>query len=205
MLAMVLPDYRAPAGAGTPDTLHTTVRGSTSLRILALGPDHVGRTASTQPTLYWHLNELPREAGRFELVIVNDDESGAELLSAPLSVDAPGLQVIRWADQGVRLAPGTTYKWSVSFEPDDDLSDVAYSMRWVELWQPGPEAARRLASASASERAPLAVETGLWYDALSELGDLIEAHPANQSLRSARRKLLEQGGIDPTSLGLDAD
>ncbi len=56
------------------------------------------------------------------------------------------------------------------------------------------EVAKRLTKASLGEAPAIYAEAGLWYDALSSLLELVSDHPNNESLKTARLKLLRQGG-----------
>src|SRR5215831_3777287 len=82
----------------------------------ALVPEDSGLTISEQPSLYWYISTataLPVE------VAISDPRATQPLVETQLpSPTKPGIQRIRLADLGVRLAPGVAYRWSVSVIPD---------------------------------------------------------------------------------------
>ncbi len=204
-----IPAYRiapwrpAAPPRGQRDQLHE--RWGTSLPdIIALAPEHVGQTASQAPSLYWYLSEIP-EAGGFEFWIGSVDAdsvpgqpsgaSAGEVSSTWIRKDLPsparpGLQRILLSDYGVELEAGVEYSWTVPSGLD------AFASVWIKRVELPASAAKRLTEASLGEAPAIYAEAGLWYDALSSLLELVPDHPNNESLRTARLKLLRQGGLE---------
>jgi hypothetical protein len=209
VLVAAMPEYRAPQGA-TP-RLRSGVRGVYSDAsyhlIMALAPEHVGQTASEAPSLYWYLSEIPEEGGfEFWIGSVNAGSVPGQPSGASAGEDSdtwirkdllppaqPGLQRILLSDYGVELEAGVEYSWTISSQLD------AHPSGWIKRVELPASVAKRLteASLSGNVQAPaIYAEAGLWYDALSSLLELVSDHPNNESLRTARRELLRQGGLE---------
>jgi hypothetical protein len=160
--------------------------------IRALGPEHVGATASDAPTLYWFLSgesSVPVE------ITLSSEQAEAPLLA--LRLEPPigaGLHALRLQRHGVRLEPGVTHRWSVALVPDpaqDRLEAGAAVRRAGE----GGALAEQLAASAPEERAHVLAAGGYWYDAFETLTGWIQTEPAAQRLREHRAALLEQVGL----------
>ena len=185
------PQRGAPGGrvgGGTRGTGHDV------LAITALAPDHTGLTSQEQPSLLWHTSAPTTHRLEFTL---NDPQGTRPLVEAVLPAPAhAGVQRIRLADHGVRLAPGVAYTWYVAAVPDRERRSrdvlAGGSIQRVEM-----DAALRdrLRSASPTEVPAVYADAGLWYDCLAALADLIDARPGDATLRRQRAALLEQIGL----------
>ncbi len=159
-------------------------------RALALAPDHVAETVSAQPSLFWHIDGLPR--GDSELIFTLLEEEGDDPV-AEIRLAQPtgaGIQRIRLADLGVSLRPDREYEWSVSLvvasgPRSHDAVTTGYIRRVAE---PLELAARAPGVESYAE-------LGLWYDALESVSDSIDARPSDSSLREQRSALLRQANL----------
>ena len=124
------PVYKPPLGLGAPSSLvaggsrgtNTCLAGglkdgNTTLTLSVLVPvDHIGLTVQEQPSLYWYLSAAT--SCQVE-VTLTDGQVVEPLLDLRLSPPAnPGVQRVRLADHGVRLAPGVQYQWAVALIPD---------------------------------------------------------------------------------------
>lgn len=189
---------RQTAGAGT--------RGPTQRppRVAVLAPrDHVGRTTSAHPRLYWHLSEPT--STRIELTLV-DDEAVEPLLELALPGPvAAGLHALDLGPLGITLAPGKTYRWFVAVVHDplrrsrDELAEGAVERVADPAAEAsgggGPEAGAGDSSARRAEALAQA-RAGFWYDALAAIEDALAAAPADAGLRADRAALLEQGKLE---------
>jgi uncharacterized protein DUF928 len=159
-----------------------------------LAPDHSGDTISEQPSLYWYISSstsLPIE------ITIMDPTATKPILETKIpSPTLAGIHRIRLADYGVRLSPGTAYRWYVTVVPDaerrskDILAGGAIELIGM------PEGLKSKISQASKEQVPLIyAEAGIWYDALSAMSDLIDASPNDSSLKKQRVSLLSQVGI----------
>jgi hypothetical protein len=205
VLAMATPTYRAPGGATARLRPGIAPRGATLMPALAaLPPEHVGRTRSEQPSLYWYLAALPESGAELEFTIA-DQDSPDPLIRTGLPVPPrPGLQRIRLSDHGVKLPPAVEYRWAVALrvDPGRPSRDVV-ALGWIERAEPPASVAAELGRAGPAGIPLIYAESGFWYDALSSLSDLIDRYPENDSLQRARTELLRQAGLESTAQELE--
>lgn len=194
MLAMALPEYRAPAGAIEFGAHGGIIRGAgDSIELRALAPEHAGLCATPTPVLFWNLSALPAAgAGHFEL-LVQDPSSADPLLSIPLEVTRAGIQRVALAEHGAALTPGVDYAWSVVFRADPlHPSRDPFARGWIRH-----EPAAAALSGLAPSEAPRALAAqGYWYDALAQVQDALDAQPDNASARAAWDALLAGAAIE---------
>ena len=169
--------------------------GSPLPALVVLTPkDHTGLTAQEQPVLYWYLSQ---EAKYPVEVTLTDRQSIKPLLEKRLAPPLPpGLHWVRLADYGVRLTPGMAYKWSVTLIPNPMArSQDIRTVGTIERTILSDELRSRLAQANKFTIARLYAASGIWYDTIAMLSELIDAAPRNALLRQQRASLLEQEGL----------
>ncbi|MEO8626659.1 MAG: DUF928 domain-containing protein [Betaproteobacteria bacterium] len=186
------PQRGAPGGRVGGATRGTRERDTFVLSVLA--PDHTGLTVSEQPSLFWFISAETTLPVELTLVDPNAVEPVLEVtLASPVQ---HGIHRVRLADYGVRLKQGVAYQWSIAIVPDgarrsrDILASGA-----IERIEPASEWKTKLASARGEGRAALYAESGIWYDALEAISDLIDTAPADDMPRRYRAALLAQGGL----------
>jgi hypothetical protein len=185
------PPRGAPGGRVGGGTRGT---GGEQFVLSVLAPAETGLTSHPQPVLYWYISTATTSPIEFT---VTDSAATQPLLETRLQPPAvPGIQRIRLADHGVRLAPGVAYRWFVAVVPDagrrsrDLLAGGAIEL--VEL----PAAARTaLSSAPPGQQPAIYAEAGFWYDAVAAVSELIEGSPANATLKAHRASLMTQVGL----------
>jgi Domain of Unknown Function (DUF928) len=161
----------------------------------ALAPDDSGLTISEQPSLYWFISNattLPVE------VAISDPRATQPLLETRLTTPVqPGVHRIKLTDLGVRLAPGVSYRWSVSVITDANRRARDILAGGVIERVDAPAGFREKLAQSGKEQHPfLYAEAGLWYDALASISELIESTPHDApQLRKQRSALLTQVGL----------
>jgi hypothetical protein len=188
------PPLRGAPGGRVGGGTRGTGGGRDVFVLSALAPDHMGLTASEQPTLYWFLSSpttLPVE------VTIIDPQGTSPLyenrLTSPI---AAGVHKLDLKQLGVRLAAGIPYRWSVAVVPDAKRRSrdilAAATIERVE----NPESLRdKLAQARADQAATLYAEAGLWYDALNAITEQLDRAPDNTTFRQQRAALLAQVGL----------
>ncbi len=192
------PAYSAPPDRGAPERRvgGATRRPVEPVEVVALAPDHLGRTRVPSPTLYWRTT---RDAGSrvdFSLAARLSDGRLAPVLETTIAPQAEaGIGSLSLAEHGVELEPGVVYRWYVAVvsDPDRRSRDVVAGAAVQRIARmpahlvPGVEAAGIYAS------------EGFWYDALGAVQTALADPPgspdAPDDLRAARRSLLAQVGI----------
>lgn len=193
----VVPLVYKPPQRGTPGSrVAAAVRGEgdNAPLLYALIPDgHIGLTTQEQPVLYWYLSEPTKD--RIELTIV--DERDLPVFEGVLaSPTRAGIQEIRLADHDVQLAVGPQYKWFVSIvpKPDSPSHNIVVG-GGIQRIEPSEALNAQLAQAEKESIPAFYAEAGLWYDALTGLGALIDATPGDARFRTQRAVLLAQVGL----------
>jgi hypothetical protein len=190
-----LPQYK-PRKESTPRArLGGGLRGGDAAvpQVVALVPDHVGLTLKASPSLCWYRPEQTSVPVVFTLI---DPRVIRPILETTLSAsEHPGVQCLSLKDHGIALDHGEQYRWAVTMvvDPDQPSADVVTGGMIERIpfdegcllnlpctWTCEREAVYRYA------------ESGLWYDAMSCLHELIEAVPNDPALRKARAALLQQ-------------
>ena len=160
------------------------------LVLSVLAPESTGLTSRARPTLYWYVAK--RLAGPLEFAL-NDEHSIKPLVEMKVNATQPGIQALPLT---YPLQPGVEYQWVIAavVDPGQRAGDLIAggAIRRVEL---PADLAGRLNRAGSSEQPALYAEYGFWYDALAELSEQIEAHPADPRRREHRAALLEQVGL----------
>jgi hypothetical protein len=189
----VVIQYNPPRRGSPRGRVGAGLRGATAHpRPLALAPDHVAETVSAQPSLFWHIDGLPR--GDSELIFTLLDEDALDpVAEARLArPTGAGIQRVRLADLGVSLRPDREYEWSISLVVDSGpRSHDAVTTGYIRRVAEPLELAARAPDVSSY------AELGLWYDALESVSDSIDARPLDSSLREQRSALLRQAGLEP--------
>jgi Domain of Unknown Function (DUF928) len=190
------PVYKPPTRGAPGGRVGGGTRGNQSnvFILSVLAPDQGGFTTSEQPCLYWYISSattLPVE------VTVMDAQGVQPLLETRLTSPVKaGVQRVSLTDYNVRLAPGTAYRWFVAVVPDNDRrSKDILAGGAVEQIEPTEDLKAKLAQASKQEKAFIYADAGIWYDALREISDMIEAAPHDQKLIKERAELLRQVGL----------
>lgn len=165
--------------------------------LYVLVPDHVAQSASDQPSLFWYVSDIPKTPARFAFTLL--DEEGIEPL-VEATLEAPkraGIHRIKLSDYDVKLEPGTEYEWSVSIVPDpgERAKDIV-STGWIDCVERPSGLDARLTSEGESRSIHVLADEGLWYDALTALGDRMKSNPDDPGLGEMRSDLLRQVGLE---------
>ncbi|MBH0178766.1 MAG: DUF928 domain-containing protein [Nitrospira sp.] len=162
--------------------------------ISVLAPDHVGWTLQTQPVLYWFASTEQNLPYEFVLIADSTEEPVVEArLPQPAR---PGIQQIRLFDYHVRLAPGKRYHWSVALVLDSDEPSGNIVAKGIIEQVDQDKLEPPLPSVMAKADAPKCfAESGVWYDAVAAISDLIQSNQREGELLRQRALLLEQGGL----------
>ena len=191
-------------------------KGAPTIAVLA--PDLTGLTWQEQPTLYWYLSAVT--AYPIELVISRRRFSSPLLKTRLPSPQKPGLQRVRLADYGKRLEPAIKYQWSIALildakrpsgnlvargfielesietlEKDAASAHEANKQRLMQRVELLKRLKLEVAQSSREIYPHLYARSGLWYDALSAVSDLITSGSQNRKFQHQRAFLLEQVGI----------
>jgi hypothetical protein len=194
-----LPIYRPP-GVGKPArTVGGGSRGPGDgfSELYVLVPDHVGRTASDQPALFWYIDEVPSAPVRIDFTLLDEDGIDPIVQKTLDSPSRAGIHRIQLSEFDVKLQAGAEYEWSISLIPDANArgKDVV-STGWIDRVDAPSGLEQALESGGDEAEVYVLAENGLWYDTLTALDRRIEAEPGNAELATMRNALLRQVGLD---------
>jgi hypothetical protein len=187
-----LPVYKPPKGIGSPGgRIGGGTRGQDDLAIFALVPDHLGLTINDQPTLYWYLSE----SMEYPLVLTVNEETQVKPILETIITTTPqaGIQSAPLKNFNISLELGKEYQWFVSIAVDsNNPSKNVIAGGRIQRIRPPEELLVRLRNADPDQVTAIYSESGLWYDALASISDLINSRPASPDYRLGRKTLLEQ-------------
>lgn len=158
-----------------------------------LVPDHVGLTSQEMPVLNWYLSKATTAEVRFTLI---DDKSVKPIFESPIPVPKQeGIFSIDMKELNLALKPGVQYRWYVSVHNPSSPEAVGGGMiERCELSECLVILDARMTCSVQSVREN--ARAGLWYDAMGCLCALVDASPADASLRRMRAGLLKQVGLN---------
>jgi Domain of Unknown Function (DUF928) len=168
--------------------------GEPVLKVLA-PYNHIGETVKKSPALYWYLSQPTSYRITFTLEDPRLVEPMLEVRLIPPT--KAGIQTIRLADYDRELEPQIQYRWHLSLKVDQEspskdihamgiIERIPYDQAIVE---------GRTACRDSRDVFCLYVESGLWYDAIQVISDLISASPRDRVLRLQRAALLDKVGL----------
>lgn len=200
--AAIVPVYKPPLRGAPGGRVGGGTRGvAREVFVLsALAPNHTGLTVSDQPSLYWYISSVAPFP--VELTVV-DSQADKPLLETRIAAPTrPGVQRIRLADYGIRLAPGAVYRWFVAVVPDPARRSrdilAGGTIERVELQE---ELKGKITRAAKTEIPFVYAEAGIWYDAMGAISELIETAPQDPALRKQRAALMAQVGLPEIIIG----
>ena len=191
-----MPTYKPPLRGAPAGRVGGGTRspGAAFLFLSALAPDHTGLTVQEQPSLYWYLSGLTTDPIEFTLI---EDQAITPILETRIGPPSqPGIQRVRLGDYGVRLKPGIEYEWFVAVVVDrENRSKDLLAGGVIERVEPSAELRARLAQAGKELASHIYAESGIWYEAMSAVSDIIDATPNDSQPRKQRASLVEQVGL----------
>ncbi len=166
-------------------------------QVIALVPDHVAFTLKNDPAVCWYLS-LP--TSRPMVLTVVDSRGIRPILEQRLpSPIRAGIHCMRPREYGVELKVQESYRWFVTVVVDQhrpSLDVVAGGM--IERISLDEACALGMPCPSTSCEVEVIYrysESGLWYDAIACLLELIEQAPDKSGLQRMLDHLLQQSGV----------
>jgi uncharacterized protein DUF928 len=166
--------------------------------LIALVPDHIAFTIKNDTSLCWYLSSQTSRPATFT---VTDSQRILPILETSLPTPIPaGIHCIHLRDHGVTLKEQEQYRWFVTLALDQERPSgdvVAGGM--IERISYGEACMLDMpCSGSSCEREAVYryAASGLWYDALTCLLELIDHNRTDKTLQEMLEALLRQSGID---------
>ena len=166
--------------------------------LIALVPDHVAFTIKGDPSLCWYLS---LQTTRAITITVIDSRGIRPILERTLPSPVPaGLHCTRPREYGIELREQESYRWFVTLvvDPDKPSRDIVAGgtierIPFSEACALGMPCTWTTCDRDAIYRYS---ESGLWYDAIACLLDLITYEGDKQSLERMLHHLLKQSGVN---------
>jgi hypothetical protein len=190
--------YKPPVDRNPVRTVGGGSRGSSAKvpLLYVVAPDHVGRTASAQPTLYWYIDRVPSESVRIEFTVLDEDSIEPKIEVVLPAPGKAGLQSVQLADYGANLEPGIEYEWSLALVLDsDERSKDIVATGYIDRVEGSSDLSARLSQGGKAQEASVYAEEGLFYDAIAALSEQVDEQPDDETLREERAELLRQVGL----------
>ncbi len=166
-------------------------------QLIALVPDHVAFTVKNDPAVCWYLS---LHTSRPMVLTVVDSRGIRPILEQSFPSPVPaGIHCMRPREYGVEFKAQESYRWFVTVVMDQSrpsLDVVAGGM--IERISLDEACALGMPCPSAScdmEGIYRSSESGLWYDAIACLLELIEQAPDKSRLQRMLDHLLQQSGV----------
>jgi len=165
--------------------------------LIALVPDHIAFTVKNDPTLCWYQS---LHTSRPMVLTVVDSRGIRPILEQSLPTPVRrGIHCLRPREYGVEFRVEESYRWYVTVVMDPNrpsLDVVAGGMiERISLDEACALGMPCLSSPCDTEGIYRYAESGLWYDAIACLVELIEQEPDKARLRRMLDHLLHQSGV----------
>jgi hypothetical protein len=174
-------------------------------QLMVLAPDHVGLTLREQPDLFWYQSK-PSKA-EFQLTMI-----AAGIVRPVLRVKKPeaagsGIMRIDLEKNDVRLRKDVRYQWSVALVVDaKNRSKDIVASGFLKRTTPNTRLSSRLLENNKGKLIQVYADSGIWYDAIETVSDMIDDEPKNKKYREWRAELLDQVGLsDPATFDRGTD
>jgi Domain of Unknown Function (DUF928) len=179
--------------------------GSRGCQAIALAPQttigHWGQTTAERPTFWFRLATARDLSSNDRLAFILRDESNKILYQTEFAPpnSPPGIVKFTLPNTAAPLKTQTSYRWEFSIGCDaatveDRPSTVVGRIQRVEL---NPTIASQIAAATPLEQAKLYASNGIWYDAVTVLGNELQSQATpDPSIASAWKRILEQVNLE---------
>ncbi|UBF25622.1 DUF928 domain-containing protein [Kovacikia minuta CCNUW1] len=164
-----------------------------------------GQTSSDHPTLWFYvpytrLDVLTVKTVEFTLNVEEGDRTTPYRTKVNLP-EKPGVIGVQMPPNFPALKIDQWYTWSFSVICNDSTdSDRAEQVTGlIQRVALAPAVKQQIETASPQEQVRLYAENGIWFDALTTLGELRRANPIDSTLQEAWSRLLEGGGLQTTA------
>jgi Domain of Unknown Function (DUF928) len=185
--------FKPPDVAAPDNRQGATHRGEAcpkALSIIALIPQsNRGLTVAESPTFFAYVSQ---KSTSIEFTLQTED--GTEVYSTDFKVDKPGIVEVRIppaTDKQKSLEVGKRYQWSFSVicNPNDRSGDY-FVKGFVQRVEPGPTLKNDLANAEPMARAIAYANSGIWYETVSTLAEMLRKSPGDKALIAEWQQLL---------------
>ncbi|MEL7038119.1 MAG: DUF928 domain-containing protein [Cyanobacteria bacterium J06592_8] len=154
---------------------------------------NLGLTTQQYPTFWFYIPYSSTDIPQAEFMLLDENQRPAleESISVELS-QTPGIIGVTLPSTAKPLEPEQEYHWF--FELICDAENPSNNPRvdgWIKRVQPSQDLLTQLENNQAEQNYLIYAENGIWYDALTNLIQALQANPSNSSLKNDWFDLLE--------------
>jgi hypothetical protein len=130
--------------------------------------------------------------------VLQDDADRDLYRSLIMPPETPGIISIRLPETVTPLKSGALYHWflNINFECPSDSLVTRQINGWVQRVAPDSKLTELLKNATPEQQAILYAKNGIWFDALTTLGDLRRSKPKDLSAIENWNRLLQSIGLE---------
>ncbi|MDY7022255.1 MAG: DUF928 domain-containing protein [Cyanobacteriota bacterium] len=166
---------------------------------------NLGETLATHPTFWVY---VPTRSATVELIL-QEPTSQEVLYEVKFPVtQGPGVVSFQLPKTAPPLEEGKAYRWmfnffcspaSVNRQSSEEQSDFTVSGVVARI-TPSTELSQQLKKASQTEKIALYAQNGLWYETVTQLGELRRTQPLNAQVTSQWTNLLQHQAVRLNSI-----
>lgn len=160
-----------------------------------------GLTTVEHPTFWFFVPYEKSTIKTIEFVLKDESSKPSQTLyrASVVIPEKPGIISVRLPASTPPLQTGKMYHWffkmKVICNPQQPV-EREYLEGWVQRVNPNPKLANSLKQATVYQRVGLFAENGIWYDALTTLGELRRVKPQDANLATDWINLLQSVGLE---------
>jgi hypothetical protein len=162
-----------------------------SKALTALIPVNIGKTVAEYPT-FWFYTPYELTPERPIEFVLQDDQGNDLYTTDKLKALSTPPGVISFHPTSVPLKIGKNYRWYfyVYCNPEDPSEHIVVQGR-IHRVALNPNQERQLKTATLQEQAILYGQAGIWYEALTAVGEQLRANPQEATIKSDWTGLLQ--------------
>ena len=196
-----IPNVRVSGGTRSPEA-PSCISNPQAPQLTSIFPDDdLGNTTDSYPAFQWYMpsnNASHVEFNLYEVVSEADGIFQPVYQTAFVPNPEAGIATLQMP-RTAGLAPLTTenyYYWSVEIYCPDERTAVMTAEGFVELLIPTPDLAAELANSDGVDKAAIAAENSLWFDATRALTEHLNTQPGARQALTSWQTLLESIGLE---------
>jgi len=164
-------------------------------------PEDGGRTASSQPVLYWYVYAPNTDQDMIgQMTVTTGDSDAIAIFQADLKIHH-GLSRFK-LPIAAALKPAQPYRWQIKLE-DSEEEDVIAS-GWIVYTPPNENLRKSLLRALTNrDHAKIYAQAGYWFEAIDGYTQWLNFKPNDLDARAARNQILNLGFATNTNLDFE--
>ncbi|MEM6251494.1 MAG: DUF928 domain-containing protein [Cyanobacteria bacterium P01_D01_bin.156] len=188
---------------GTRSSLGTScISNGPNSQLVTLFPvDDLGYTTDNYPAFQWYMPRNNASHVEFNLYEVIDEDNGfyqPVYQTAFVPSSNAGIATLQLTPEtGIApLSSDNYYYWTVDVYCPDETTALLSAEGFVEVFMPEPDLAGALNNSTGVERAAIAAENSLWFDATQALTEQLQSTPNDPQVLESWQILLESIGLE---------